>query len=149
MLSLIRIRQLVFFMITCLATMSVLAEQADTIGDYKIHYNAINSTLIQPDVASQYKILRSRFEGVINIAVQKKTDDAYVGIPATVSGTASNLLGQQQNLEFTEVREGKAIYYLSNFHFSNEETFRFKIDVKSSDGKMSHSVKFQRKFYTN
>ena len=149
MVKLSRIRQLTFFMLLGLAALSAQAEQADTIGDYKIHYNAINSTLIQPDVASQYKILRSRYEGVFNIAVQKKVDGAYVGIPASVSGTASNLLGQQQSLEFIEVREGKAIYYLSNFHFSNEETFRFKIDVKSNDGKLNHTVKFQRKFYTN
>jgi len=149
MSNLTHIRQFFIFMFACLATLSAQAEQADTIGDYKIHYNAINSTMIQPDVASQYKILRSRFEGVINIAVQKKTDGTYVGIPASLSGSASNLLGQQQNLSFTEVREGKAIYYLSNVHFSNEETFRFKIDVKSNDGKLSHTVKFQRKFYTN
>jgi len=149
MLSLSRIHQFLIFMIFCLATLSAQAEQADTVGDYKVHYNAINSTLIQPEVASQYKILRSRFEGVINIAVQKKIDNVYTGIPASLSGTASNLLGQQQKLTFTEIHEGKAIYYLSNFHFSNEETFKFKIDVKSNDGKLNHSVKFQRKFFTH
>jgi len=149
MSNLIRIQQFFIFMIVFLASMSAQAEQADTVGDYKIHYNAINSTLIQPDVASQYKILRSRYEGVINIAVQFKKEDAYTGIPASLSGTASNLLGQQQNLKFKEIHEGKAIYYLSNFHFSNEETFKFVINVKSDDGKLNHTVKFQRKFYTN
>ena len=148
MLNLSRIHQFLISILFCLATLSAHAEQADTVGNYKIHYNAINSTLIQPKVASQYKILRSRFEGVINIAVQKKIDNVYTGTPASLSGTASNLLGQQQKLTFTEIHEGKAIYYLSNFHFSNEETFKFKIDVKSNDGTLDHSVKFQRKFFT-
>ena len=137
------------FFLTFFYILTAQAEKADTVGNYKIHYNAINSTLIQPEIASQYKILRSRFEGVLNLAVQKKIDGKYTGVTADLSGTASNLLGQQQQLKFVEVREGDAVYYLSNFHFSNEETFRFKIDINSTDGKLKHTVKFQQKFYTD
>ncbi|HEY9135362.1 MAG TPA: DUF4426 domain-containing protein [Pseudomonadales bacterium] len=138
--------------LTALASLTPLtawAEQADTFGNYKVHYSAVNSTLIQPEVASQYKILRSRYEGVINIALQEKTEDGYKGISAALSGTASNLLGQQQKLKFTEVREGSAIYYLCNFHFSNEESFKFQIDVQPEGSKLKHTIKFQQKFFTD
>lgn len=149
MMNVSSFRRWVLFFFAFFYILSAKAEKADTVGNHKIHYNAINSTLIQPQIASKYKILRSRFEGVINIAVQEKFDEKYQGVTADISGTASNLLGQQQQLKFVEVREGNAVYYLSNFHFSNEETFKFKIEIKTKDGKLDHTIKFQQKFYTD
>lgn len=163
MLNRVRLPQLLFVLpktyLVALATITtalitlpsskVWAEQADTFGNFKVHYSAINSTLLQPEVASQYKILRSRYEGVVNIAVQEKSADGYKGLAASLSGTASNLLGQQQKLKFTEVREGDAVYYLCNFHFSNEETFRFAITVQPENSKLKHTIKFQQQFFTD
>ena len=58
-----------------------------------------------------------------------------------------NDIGQIKTLEFDEVKEGDAIYYLAQIKYSDEETFYFDITV--SDGKETHQLKFKQKFYVD
>ena len=81
-----------FMLLASLAlSMTARAEQKETLGDWDVHYIAFNSTFITPDIAKHYAIVRSKYNGVINISIlDKQTQEAQ---SAVLTGTARNLLG--------------------------------------------------------
>jgi hypothetical protein len=114
-------------------------------GDYKVFYSTFNSSFILPEIASTYNITRGKDKGLVNIAVI--VDDKAGGATALIKGTVSNMLAQQQTLDFFEVREGDTVYYLAPFEFDNEDSMTFKIHIKPNPNKPSYSMSFQNKFY--
>ncbi|MEH6466689.1 MAG: DUF4426 domain-containing protein [Porticoccus sp.] len=116
-------------------------------GDYKVFYSSFNSSFILPEIASAYNITRGKDKGLVNIAVLQGGKAG--GTTALVKGTVSNMLAQQQVLNFFEVREGDTVYYLAPFEFDNEDSLTFKIQVQSDPNKPSHSLSFQNKFYVD
>lgn len=54
------------------------AEQKQQVGDFAIHYIALSSTFLTPNIAKTYGIKRSRYTGLVNIAV---LDTAQQGSP--------------------------------------------------------------------
>ena len=120
-----------------------LAEQKETLGKWDVHYIAFNSTFITPDIAKHYSIVRSKYNGIINISVLNKADQKAQS--AVLTGTARNLLGVSKSLMFKEVSEGDAIYYIAVLPFSDQETFRITVNI--NDGTDQQVLKFQHKFY--
>lgn len=117
-------------------------------GDYKVIYSAFNSSFISPEIANIYSITRGKNRGLINISILKgDTVGSTGGRPAVVKGYVSNIMGQQQQLEFFEVRESSATYYLSQFRFENEDFMTFKISVQLEPGLPAEDLSFQRTFY--
>ncbi len=86
---------------------------------------------------------------VVNITVQKKSGNTTIPVKARVSGFASNLTGQTKNLEFKEVLDGKAIYYLAQSQVSNRETLKFDIKATPEGETLVAQIKFNQKFYTD
>jgi len=128
-------------------TVPSFAEQKSQLGPYEVHYIAFNSTFVTPEIAKLYDIQRSRYNALINISVLDSRNKNKPAVEVKLSGTARNLIGNQTNLDFKEVREGEAVYYLAQLRFSNEETFRFEITV--DDGKSQQLLKFQQKLYVD
>ena len=126
------------------ASLGVNAEQFKTFSNLEVHYIALPSTFIQPEIAKQYGIKRSKTNGLLNISILDKRKDK-AAVPATLTGTGRNLIGQTHQLTFTEVKEGKAIYYLAEYPYLNEEIVNFDITIKTE--KKSNALKFQHKFY--
>ncbi|MBU3018292.1 DUF4426 domain-containing protein [Paraglaciecola agarilytica] len=120
-----------------------VAEQKETLGKWDVHYIAFNSTFITPDIAKHYSIVRSKYNGVINISVLNNADQKAQS--AVLTGTARNLLGVSKSLTFKEVSEGDAIYYIAVLPFSDQETFRITVNI--NDGTDQQVLKFQHKFY--
>ena len=121
--------------------------QFKQLGDWEVHYIAFPSTFLQPNVAKHYGLERSKYSGVINISV---LDSRHTDKPAQqveIVGQARNLLGNTVSLDFKEVVEGDAVYYIAPIKFTNEEIYRFNIDLKQ--GRQQHTLKFQQKFYVD
>jgi hypothetical protein len=129
-----------------LASFNANAEQMKKLGPWNVHYIAFGSTFITPEIAKAYGIVRSNSKGVINISVLLD-DKRYTAQKVQISGKARNLLGNQIDLEFKEIIEGKSVYYIAQIDYSNAETFRFEIDLKQ--GNKSESFKFTQDFYTD
>ncbi len=123
------------------------AENMKKLGSMNVHYMAIGSTFFTPEIAKVYGITRSRYNGLVNISV---LDNSQKGTPAksvSIVGKAKNNLGQFKELEFKEVKEGSAIYYLAQVKYNNEETIHF--DIQITDGTEQQQLKFSQKFYVD
>ncbi|MEO9947188.1 MAG: DUF4426 domain-containing protein [Paraglaciecola sp.] len=124
-------------------TALVKAEQKADLGNWEVHYIAINSTFLTPETAKQYGIVRSKYNGLINISVLDKQDKTAQSVILT--GEAKNLLGVVKKLSFKKVTEGDAIYYLAPLAFSDLEQYRITINI--NNGTQQQTLKFQHKFY--
>ena len=113
--------------------------------DYEVEHQAYNSTFLRADVANLYAIDQDEKLGVVMVSVYEK-DGLGVGVEACVKGEVKNLIGQENRLEFDEIREGEAIYHISTFVVSREEHLTFKVDVGIVATGMTHNLKWQQQF---
>lgn len=123
------------------------AENMKKLGNMNVHYIAIGSTFLTPEIAKLYDIKRSRYNGLINISV---LDNSKQGTPAkrvSITGKAKNNVGQSKIIEFQEVTEGSSIYYLAQVRYDNEETIHF--DLTINDGIEIQHLTFSQKFYVD
>ncbi len=128
---------------------AIIAENSKQFGDYVIHYNAFRSDTLTPEIAKAYSLTRRNNRMVINITVQKKDGDATRPVKAKVSGFASNLTGQVKDLEFKEIHDGEAIYYLAQSQVANQETLKFNIKATPAGESIIANIKFKQIFYTD
>ena len=119
------------------------AEQLERFGDIQAHYVVLASTRISPQIAEQHGIVRGADRALVNIALR---DESVAPIRGRISGTATNLIGQITQLRFREVLEDEAVYYLATFKHTDEEIFRFDIEI-SIRGASPHHLRFQQKLY--
>jgi hypothetical protein len=130
----------------------VAAQQAREFGNWRVHYNALNTRFLTPEVASAYGIQRSGSQAMLNITVVKKpaSDDAMATpVAAAVEASAVNLTGQRRDIELREVRDQDAIYYIGAFRIHDQETLQFSVSVKPEghDGP-AETFEFQQQFFT-
>jgi hypothetical protein len=133
-------------------TAPLFAAQFETMGDYMIHYNAVNTSLLQPEIARSYKIVRSKNRAFLNVSIRKKgAGDAMQdsAVNGNVSATATNLSKQLQNVDMREIHDGGAIYYIGVFNISNAEVLDFEIQVDPEVQGQSHTIKFRQTFFTD
>ena len=126
------------------------AAQFIAYGDYEIHYNAFNSSFVEPDVAKTYGLQRGKRRAMVNISVlQKEEDGTKKPISALISGSAANLLQQTQNLDFKKIDEGNAVYYIGQFGFSDDMLMRISVSVQPDPNKPSYDLQFEQRFYAD
>lgn len=133
------------FATSAAAQMARQVETDKTFGDYRVVYSAFNSSFVQPDVAAEHNITRGRNHGLVNIALIE--GDSTTGRAAVVEGTVTDLMSRQRTLDFFEVREGDAVYYLAPFTFSHEDPLNFDVTVRTEPGGSAMPVSFRRTFY--
>lgn len=141
-------KTLIFLSLT-LASLNTYAESSREFGDYVVHYNAFRSDTISPEIAKQYGLTRANNRVLINIAVLKKVMNT-TGKPtaSTVTGHASNLTGQLKQLEFKEIKEGTAIYYLAETKISDGEFLKFDLKITPEGENRAARLNFNKRFFT-
>jgi len=139
----------VFTLFFAILSNNVIAENSKEFGDYIIHYNAFRSDTLTPEIAKAYSLTRRNNRMVVNIVVQKKSGNTTQPVKAKVTGFASNLTGQVKDLEFKEIHDGEAIYYLAQSQVSNRETLRFDIKATPAGESLIANIKFKQQFYTD
>jgi hypothetical protein len=119
-------------------------------GDYVIHFNAISTELLQPDVARAYSITRSKNRAMLNVSIIRKVEGTLgVSVSGTVNAVANNLTGQLKNLVLRKITEGDAIYYIGDVSVANAETLVFNIEATPIDETTAYSIRFSRQFFSN
>ena len=89
-----------------------------------MHYNAVRTDSLTPEIARNYGIQRSTNRVMLNLNEQLK------------------------DLELRRVSEGEAIYYIGELSISGTEILVFDITVTPSGTQAPLSVKFTREFVT-
>jgi hypothetical protein len=112
-----------------------------------IYYNVFNSTMIPPDIAEIHNLVRAKDRVYVNVALVKKTGGN--GIPAIITGSHRNLMQQKFELEFIEIKESTATYYLAPIRFINEEILHIDLSVESLDKTDSGSLTITKKLFKN
>ncbi len=119
------------------------AEQKQMLGPYEAHYVVVQSTFFNEAIAAKYGIVRGRDRALMNLSF---LDESRTPVAATLTGVSKNLLSQEMELEFREVREGSAIYYLAEVRHTDRETLRFRVQVTTPDGK-TRELAFQQQMF--
>ncbi|MFP6831493.1 MAG: DUF4426 domain-containing protein [Pseudomonas sp.] len=114
---------------SALAADVIKGERKETFGDVTVHYNTFNSTFLQPDIAKAAELIRSKNQGVINVSVIKDGKPLI----ANVSGTVKDLTSQSVPLNFRQITEQGAIYYIAQYPVEQQETRTFEIKVQNGD----------------
>ena len=128
---------------------SAAAENSRVFGNYVVHYNAFRSDTLSPEIAKAYELTRRNNRIIVNITVLKKVmNTTGKPVPATISGNASNLTGQLKNLEFREIKEDTAIYYIAELKVSDGEFLKFKINITPEGEEGPARLQFSKRFFT-
>ncbi len=122
------------------------ATSAD-IGDHVVHFNALATDQLPPEVARAYNIVRSKNRAMLNVSIIRNEDGSSV--PAEVSVNTVNLTGQLKNVTMRRIDEGDAIYYIGETPVANRETLVFDISVQPEGATAASEVRFQRQFYSD
>lgn len=136
-----------FALIPMLVVPAAQAEQAQKFGNLEVHYNAMLSTELLPDVAKAYKIDRSPTRGILTVSVlRKNTMGVAQPVPAKLTAYMVNLSNQLGDISMREIKEGNAIYYLGEFRVVPPNTLKFTVTV-DANGDPQREVSFSQKFY--
>lgn len=123
------------------------AEISQKFGPLEVHYNALSTDELSPEVARAYKIERSKTRGLVTMSVLKKNPvGALTPVPARLTIYATNLSQQLANIEMREIKEGTAIYYLGEFRVTPPDTLKFTATVEVA-GEPKREMVFNQKFY--
>lgn len=124
--------------------------ESKVIGDYTVHFIAVNSTFLNPKIAEQYDIKRSKRGAFVNVAVlRNNADGKTTPVTATLSGEKKNLMGQSAPIPFVEIREGDSIYYIGQFAFSNAETLHLSVQVQPEGKGQAYPVTWTTQLYSD
>ena len=123
---------------------------------YIVHFNALTTDILAPEVARAYGITRSSNRAMLNIHIRRK-DGSSFGVPVrgTVTANAANLTGQLKNLTLravtdkpTEESPDEVIYYIGDFAVAHGETINFDITIVPEGTTQELNVKFSKQFFT-
>ena len=119
-------------------------------GDYEVHYNAVRSDILTPEVAHAYGIQRSPNSVLLNVSLLRKDPDGRTTpVDGKVTATAYNLNGQLKGLEVRRITEGSSIYFIGEVGISGSEILVFNIDATPVDAGTKYSVQFKREFFAD
>lgn len=117
-------------------------------GNYVVHFSALATDHLTPEVASNYGIVRSKNRALLNVSVLRKVEGT-TGTPVTAAVTAlvANDTGQVKDSTIREIREGDAVYYVADYAVSSGETLVFSIDAIPEGEAVPLSLRFTQTFY--
>jgi hypothetical protein len=117
------------------------------IGDHIVHFSALSTDQLPPEVARAYNIVRSKNQAMLNVSVL--LEGSNTPVTADVSVQTVNLTGQLKNVTMRKIQEQEAIYYIGETPVANRETLIFDISVSPEGVDNSSDIRFKRQFFTN
>jgi hypothetical protein len=119
-------------------------------SEYEVHYIGFASTFIDEEVAKQYKIVRSRSLGLVNISIIKiDKDGKRKAVGGAVQAEMINDIRQSKFLSFQQIVEGDAIYYLAQLQYREGELLTFDVTVYPEGGTQPLKLRFTQHFYND
>lgn len=128
------------------------AQQSKMFGPYELHYSVVNTTFLSPEVAATYGIIRGEKRAILNLSVREHISDESPGRTEAramiLKGKTWDLI-QNQTLEFQQIKEGPATYYIAEFKFINEEWRFFEVYFRPEDTDKTYTFELKHQLYIN
>lgn len=139
---------LCLFLVAAAANAEQFARVSGRDSHYDIHYSAINSRFLTPQVAQANNLQRSAYRGVVTVSVREYQEDGGTrSVNASVQGHVSGLTGTQEPLSFRTVHDDDATYHLAPFTLRDDESMRFELSVRYDRNAEPEHVNFIQRFY--
>ncbi|ODS62942.1 MAG: hypothetical protein ABS41_07120 [Arenimonas sp. SCN 70-307] len=116
-------------------------------GDLRVHFNALPTTELTPEVARQYGVTRSANRALVNVSIRRGEQGADEAVAAQVTVSATNLVGQRQDVRMREVRDGDALYYLGEARVTGQDTLTFTLEVRIEGEAQPMTAVFRQEFF--
>lgn len=133
-------------------TQSGQAQQSKMFGPYELHYSVVNTTFLSPKVAAAYGITRGEKRAILNLSVREhmseQTADHTEARAMILKGKTWDLI-QNQTLEFQQIKEGPATYYIAEFKFINEEWRFFEVYFRPEGAEKTYTFELKHQLYIN
>ena len=140
----LRLSGLLLLLVTALP----LLAGEERFGDDIVYYSAFNSSFISQDVARAYGVTRGKNRALVTVAVRRENAEGSVAVTAQVTGINFDLI-HKKPLDFREVREQDAIYYIAEFPFNDKELRSFTLTIQPAGVASSFDIKFNQTFYAD
>jgi len=114
--------------------------------DHIVYFNAFPTDSLPSQMTKQYGLKRSKNYAMINISVMEKAAGVPTGVKSKVTGNLKNLMGQSRVIEFREIKEGIAIYYIAQIGIQTKEIINFNIDIVPEGSSEKYEIKFSKQF---
>ena len=119
-------------------------------GDFEVHYNALRTDQLAPDVARAYGIERSANRVMLNVTLLRRNPDgSTTPVDGTVTASAYNLNGQLKDLQMRRITEGTSFYFIGEVGINGTEILVFDIDAVPGGQASKYSVQFKREFFSD
>jgi hypothetical protein len=119
-------------------------------SEYEVHYIGFISTFLEPDVARQYQLVRSKAIGIVNVSViQVFPDGKRKAVGAVIEANVKNDIQQVQHVAMRQVVEGTAIYYIGQVQFREAEVLTFDLSVYPQGVIDPLKIRFSQTFYND
>ena len=124
------------------------AENSTRMAGYTVHHNAVPTAILTPDIASNYRIVRSKYRGLLNVSViRDQAGTTGTPVTAEVTARATNLIGKIHEIPMREVREEEAIYYIGDYPIVDNETLTFDLEVTPAGLETPIRARLEQQFF--
>jgi len=145
------IKKWVLLPLLTLIAFTANANNGYNFDEYVVYYSTFTADNLPAEMTKNYGITRSKNRAVLNISVQKKAVPGKMAVPvnAKIKVKLKNLVGQQKELRLRQIKEGDAIYYISEFRVSHKELITFTIEALPDGTDKPLEFSFKQQFYAN
>ncbi len=129
---------------------TAVAQQYEQVGDYQIHYSAVNTSFLPEEVAREHGIQRSQAMALLNVSVLEEREDGTTrALPVSVNGTVGGLSSSdaRTSLSFRTLRGGDAPSQVAVFRIQDDEAMRFDLEVLHDRNEDPARISFIQRFY--
>ena len=137
---------LVLFMALSLMSMGAQAQQSERFDRFELHRSVVYTTFLSPEIAAEYGIARGNFKAILTLSVRNVDAGETAGRPMLIKGETWDLI-RGDTLEFKEIRENNATYYIADFEFIDREWRFFEFDFRPEGSDQTYHYKFKTQLW--
>ncbi|WP_163559907.1 DUF4426 domain-containing protein [Halomonas sp. NO4] len=131
-------------------SLPLAAQQFEQVGDYQIHYSAVNTSFLSEEIARAHDIPRNRAMALLNVSVLEERDDGTTRpVNAQVDGQVGELGSDTGSpLAFRTLRDDDGLLsQVAVFRIHEDAPMRFDLDVRYDRNAEPAEVSFIQRFY--
>ena len=124
----------------------VQAQQSERFDQFELHRSVVYTTFLTPEIAAEYGIARGKYKAILTLSVRDVEAGEIAGRPMIITGETWDLI-RGDPLEFKEIREGPATYYIADFTFIDREWRFFEFDFQPEGSEKVYRYKFKAQLW--